>query len=1307
MADYSVNYAINVVDNGSKGLQSFQASAEKVLKMMKPFQNLTRTIDKLNASLGKISSKSFKVNVNASGATKSVGLLNKQLAALERRLGTLSAPHNIVVNTSMNGATGTGRGAAAVGAATGTGTGRGTVAPAGASKGSVGFSPITPYRPGQQPGVRVPINVRGASLNPVAPYAPYPGSRISPMNMFPGVRRPTAPPSLASRVLDYGGNQVMLPGRHTPAMYRPAGSMTWGVYPRTPLPWPHGVASRVSSPISVRGGLPYPIVTPSSSMTPYTPLAAYGVAPSFLPMGKVPPKLSYATLSPKTRALFSRPASFRARYGFGGLSGQVLGNTRLDSGGIGIGNMLKGMGIMYGITGVGSLMGQAIKDVSEWDDTMIAVKSLLKVHDTRPEKEFEDSFNKMQRNIRDVGVLTKFTAPEVGNAARFFAMTGYNADDISNSMLAVADLATFGGEDIGMVADKMTNIMSAFGIKSKDARMVADILGNAISMGNTDLFQLSEAMKFAAGPAAGTGQNLAMLAAAIPILGDRGIQAGNAGRGLRRMFLEIAAPKGKKKEAWDALGIDRFDKNNNLKPIMQIVEELNNNKVKFATPDGKNALTSLFGVQGAAAIQALMKDYDKFKLVYDENLKAANNGFTAPLAEERRKSLPNQWAQIQSAFVDQSMDAYAGVRKPVEDLMHSALEWMKSEDAAHAIKTFAEGLLDLLKVTKDVTMYFVGLYEKFGPMINAFLKFQLVMMPVLTTLRAFKSLIMLGSYLKIMAVGIGAVGRSMAALGIGIRNVVAQKQPFMSMMTSWDRTNGYSAYKGVSSTMINGRRVNSDVAQKYYQRYGAWQPGFADLRQSVVPNLGAVAGGVLGGYLGSNIGEPGSVGQILGMGLGSMAGMGLGQWGGSKMGAGISKGAGWLWRNKKIAGGAGAAALAMYLGYKALQSRGENSSGVENEASGSGLAAMATMMALPMLPKALDGVAGLFTKGGGLITLAFSNPVMTAITALTVALAAFTALNWDDIKSFFTGEEKTGKFTTRVIKDKDGNIISEETLPEGANTAFGRAKEESLRRSLYENPDGTYDYAHRYLFGENGSTAAAVEQYIANLFGGNTLLDVRHSQTEGWGFGDIHSLSEIWQDQLNGWKEAWQTAKTWASTKWNELMSGIEELLAPIWVPMKSAIGSIGERIASVWSKITEWIPTKIREIWQGLVAKFPILGEMGDFLSGLVKPSSAPSSGSQVTTQYPGGPYNLTNTKKLNEGFNTKKQSNESQDEKGYNQGWKPMSRNEGSLINIENINVNGDGTFDTAALEREMINVFTRCVNSSGLLYGQGHTV
>ena len=66
---------------------------------------------------------------------------------------------------------------------------------------------------------------------------------------------------------------------------------------------------------------------------------------------------------------------------------RAFGPSMIDSGGgMGI-NMLKGMGIAYGIAGLGSLIGSAVKESTEYDNLMQTAKNILGTHDKLPDFE--------------------------------------------------------------------------------------------------------------------------------------------------------------------------------------------------------------------------------------------------------------------------------------------------------------------------------------------------------------------------------------------------------------------------------------------------------------------------------------------------------------------------------------------------------------------------------------------------------------------------------------------------------------------------------------------------------------------------------------------------------------------------------------------------------------------------------------------------------------------------------------------------------------------------------------------------------
>lgn len=104
----------------------------------------------------------------------------------------------------------------------------------------------------------------------------------------------------------------------------------------------------------------------------------------------------------------------------------------------------------------------------------------------------------MSRNIRKVGVDTKFTTTEVAGAAKYLGMAGLNIEDINNSIKPIANLAIIGDAPLDRMADIVTNIQTAYGLDSSKMPQIADVLTSITTSTNTNVLEMGEAMKFAA-----------------------------------------------------------------------------------------------------------------------------------------------------------------------------------------------------------------------------------------------------------------------------------------------------------------------------------------------------------------------------------------------------------------------------------------------------------------------------------------------------------------------------------------------------------------------------------------------------------------------------------------------------------------------------------------------------------------------------------------------------------------------------------------------------------------------------------------
>lgn len=97
-----------------------------------------------------------------------------------------------------------------------------------------------------------------------------------------------------------------------------------------------------------------------------------------------------------------RGGGMRYRATPGNLGYKLFGPTPLtNNGGIAI-DMLKGMGIAYGIAGIGSFFSEIINSSAEYDNIMQTVENILKSHDKKGG--FDRRFSAMSNTIRQVGI---------------------------------------------------------------------------------------------------------------------------------------------------------------------------------------------------------------------------------------------------------------------------------------------------------------------------------------------------------------------------------------------------------------------------------------------------------------------------------------------------------------------------------------------------------------------------------------------------------------------------------------------------------------------------------------------------------------------------------------------------------------------------------------------------------------------------------------------------------------------------------------------------------------------------------------
>lgn len=446
----------------------------------------------------------------------------------------------------------------------------------------------------------------------------------------------------------------------------------------------------------------------------------------------------------------------------------LFGYARINSGGIMGIDMLKGMGLMYGVSAIGSGIGNIIQTSADYENIMQTAKNILKAN--YKGGNFNASFADMEKIAREVGMETKFTAPEVADAVRFLAMAGLPIESIKKAIRPIADIALIGDTELGDTADVMTNIMTAYKIKPDDMRKTADIMSRTFTMSNTTLMELAESFKMSGSILQQAGVPFETAAAAFGVLGDAGIKATMAGTTMRTIIANMTKPTKSQRDYWATLGVRRIDEFGNLRDINEIFGDLakvNNERgtgkiaqehfrelekkyapkfeglqegseewVKLEKEYTKESdkirelyggvdVFRLFRMTAASGGGVLMGSIEKWNKIIEENF--LSEGLSQKLADAKKNQIIGLWAQLRSAFQEQGLRLFEENDGLIRGYLNRAISFVKSDDFAKILRDVVDLLKDVASLIVRITRYIVDLYQKFAPIVKGYLKFQIWM----------------------------------------------------------------------------------------------------------------------------------------------------------------------------------------------------------------------------------------------------------------------------------------------------------------------------------------------------------------------------------------------------------------------------------------------------------------------------------------------------------------------------------------------------------------------------------------------------
>lgn len=203
--------------------------------------------------------------------------------------------------------------------------------------------------------------------------------------------------------------------------------------------------------------------------------------------------------------------------------------------------------------------------------------------------------------------LPATSAQDASEAMLELTKAGFSVDEAMAAAKGTLQLAAAAQVDAGEAAAITAQAINAFGLEASDAAHIADLLAggaNASSASMTDLAQGLQQGGFAFEQG---NQSVDTLVTSLAALTNVGLTGSDAGTALKNAMMRLMNPTEKAAGLMKDLGFSAYDANGNMKPLEDIIGELNIAMTGMTSEERDAALGTIFLSDGMKAMTPLLK----------------------------------------------------------------------------------------------------------------------------------------------------------------------------------------------------------------------------------------------------------------------------------------------------------------------------------------------------------------------------------------------------------------------------------------------------------------------------------------------------------------------------------------------------------------------------------------------------------------------------------------------------------------------------------------------------------------------------
>ena len=341
-----------------------------------------------------------------------------------------------------------------------------------------------------------------------------------------------------------------------------------------------------------------------------------------------------------------------------------------------VGGKISGAGqaflpVTAAVTAVGTA---SVKTAANFDSSMSKVRALSGAG--------EEDFQKLRDTALAMGRDTAFSASEAADALGYMALASWDADQSTEALPAVLNLAAASGMDLAAASDMVTDYLSAFGLEADRASYFTDLMAYAQANSNTSAQQLGEAYKNCASNLHAAGQDVETVTSLLEAMANQGLKGSEAGTAMAAVMRDItqkmengAIKIGKTKVAVQ-------DANGDFRDLTDILRDVEKATDGMGTAQKAAALQATFTAESTNGLNKIFTEGMDAVAQYEEALREST-GTAGDQADTMLDNLNGQLTLLKSAAENASIAIGDTLTPRISQLVswvNQAVEWFNSLD---------------------------------------------------------------------------------------------------------------------------------------------------------------------------------------------------------------------------------------------------------------------------------------------------------------------------------------------------------------------------------------------------------------------------------------------------------------------------------------------------------------------------------------------------------------------------------------------------------------------------------------------------